>query len=802
MEMTNTEVEKLIENLNSGTLEQRKTAAVKLGNYPVKEAMLALVSAFHDENTSVRFLAKRSFNKIKNQLDKKSSEIQDKELFTILKEEENHQKIKEVLAKILKSKNRKYISSLKKLLKKQKDINIKIEIAKTIARLGEQSERAYFFKMLESEHIDSMKVAIAALGELEDRTVYVQLEKYIDDKRYEVALRAIRALWEYAPSKCCTKLKNLLYHRDEKVVKMAIATLECFDNDRALRLLLPLKNAKNKNISRYALKAYENIQKRRAGLKKEVDAFKERELTDKSKRLKIAINKLTSAQFFVRLSAVVELGKLAGEDNLPIIKEICLNEENNLIRSKLLILIDRLGGRREVDFIKKFVDTKDEKLKEVVKDILSKYKISGKRSSTKILDSIVERGRAPDKFLFEQIENLFSGDRQTKLEALNIISFVGNNEIANDLLEALSNEKDVMVKATIIKTLARLNCKEALPEITSYLNDEDSRIRANTIEALDILKDPQIEEKIVPFLYDIDNRVKTNAIKALWRIDSERAIIRLEKMAHSPDIWARKSAIYALSEIKEEDSLFLLTHLCNDADIEVSAAAYEVFTKLSYELSKSVEKKGEYKERLISLEDLKKEVEEKEKQKFKENKKQEENITNIQMPAEIEKTKIQKLERYKKSVGKEVRKKVAEKTKISEEKKEYTDKRKSVSEKKQSDKKREVKKSENVSPSLQEKPEPSKRIVAKSSLAERKVTPGKAHKKKTLLYRKYNLIYFIFALLLLVSSSLYIYFKYGDIVSVALRGEAQIKIKKKSAFEIFKKIPAPAVNRVNIEVIE
>ncbi|MDD2716913.1 MAG: HEAT repeat domain-containing protein [Candidatus Wallbacteria bacterium] len=175
-------------------------------------------------------------------------------------------------------------------------------------------------------------------------------------------------------------------------------------------------------------------------------------------------------------------------------------------------------------------------------------------------------------------EELTNPDLGKRLKA--ITEAVEKGSCGAILSEHLAKEKDVMVIATIIIGLGKLQYKKALPVLVGYLKAEDGRCRANAVEALRLINDKDNLKEIIPLLKDENNRVRANAIFALKREKIPETFTTLLEMVNSEDMLMQLSAIYVIMKLEDPDYYELLIDLGKSRYPEVSKKSRDSIKEL------------------------------------------------------------------------------------------------------------------------------------------------------------------------------------------------------------------------------
>jgi len=197
-----------------------------------------------------------------------------------------------------------------------------------------------------------------------------------------------------------------------------------------------------------------------------------------------------------------------------------------------------------------------------------------------------------------EVRNSFVGKNpRLKIDICQQITEKGDKKALPLIVDALDNEQDPFVIATLVKGVGTLGDACHITVLQTYLKHADSRVRANTVEALELIGDDLIFPVLVPMLQDPDNRVKGNTIKALLNYDEEGARDLIWKLARSSRESRRDSACYCvrvskrpwgedilLEMLQREDVLDLLKKEC---DMLAEFGTEKIIGPLSVQLMRS-----------------------------------------------------------------------------------------------------------------------------------------------------------------------------------------------------------------------
>ena len=154
-------------------------------------------------------------------------------------------------------------------------------------------------------------------------------------------------------------------------------------------------------------------------------------------------------------------------------------------------------------------------------------------------------------------------------------------EMQDPLVKTLAQEDDVKVRATLLKALARIGDKAAVPVILEYFDDPDNRVRANAVEALGSYRDPQLIKHFKMMFNDPHNRVRGNAMLALAHFAEREFKNSLRKMTRSTLPSTCLTALYVLSKLEEPWAISLLGRMALRPDNPVRTQTFKVLDMLA-----------------------------------------------------------------------------------------------------------------------------------------------------------------------------------------------------------------------------
>lgn len=161
-----------------------------------------------------------------------------------------------------------------------------------------------------------------------------------------------------------------------------------------------------------------------------------------------------------------------------------------------------------------------------------------------------------------------------------VLKAVENGFGAGILLSHFAGERDLRVRATILRALGRLQYQKALPLLVENLRAKDDRCRANAVDGLRFLQDRDGLKQVIPLLHDKNNRVRANAVLALRDEKTAGIYASLLNLIRSEDESLLLSAIYVIMELDDPDYYEFLYDLEKSPFDRVSVRAADCLKSL------------------------------------------------------------------------------------------------------------------------------------------------------------------------------------------------------------------------------
>lgn len=183
---------------------------------------------------------------------------------------------------------------------------------------------------------------------------------------------------------------------------------------------------------------------------------------------------------------------------------------------------------------------------------------------------------------FELAKNLAHPSRSVRVHTVQAITRVANRRCTNLLLDKLELEKDIFIKASLIRILGEIGTPNLLDPLNRYLNFAEPRIRANAIESIVRLKvknEEDVLQRIRPFVQDENNRVASTALKEVLQYGDTKYLPLLKLMMKGTDSQRKASAIWVVGELKLEEMLDDVIYALYSENYQVHSIAGRVLSK-------------------------------------------------------------------------------------------------------------------------------------------------------------------------------------------------------------------------------
>ena len=154
------------------------------------------------------------------------------------------------------------------------------------------------------------------------------------------------------------------------------------------------------------------------------------------------------------------------------------------------------------------------------------------------------------------IKQLKSAGIRGRQETETILAAIGE-KAADPLLHALAEEKDILLRKTIVSIVVRIG-EAAIPAILENLGDPRWYMVRNMVTILGSIDMPDLTPYIISTISHPDLRVKREAIKALSKVTHPSTVTTLCDLCFHPNEMVALAAIAALSSKKEPQAVVTL----------------------------------------------------------------------------------------------------------------------------------------------------------------------------------------------------------------------------------------------------
>lgn len=153
---------------------------------------------------------------------------------------------------------------------------------------------------------------------------------------------------------------------------------------------------------------------------------------------------------------------------------------------------------------------------------------------------------------YELAKSLSHPSREVRVSTVAAISRIANRRCTNLLLDKLDLEKDIFIKASLIRILGEIGTPNLIDALEKYQIHSEPRIRANAIESmvkLQIKNKEELVKRIIPCVHDENNRVSSTALKELLSLGETRFVPYLKLLLKGTDTNRKSSAIWVVGEL-------------------------------------------------------------------------------------------------------------------------------------------------------------------------------------------------------------------------------------------------------------
>jgi len=151
-------------------------------------------------------------------------------------------------------------------------------------------------------------------------------------------------------------------------------------------------------------------------------------------------------------------------------------------------------------------------------------------------------------------KDLFSGDNERRLSALQMLGILKRHPHVKDILVKLLQDKDTKIRATATTLLGKMTGPNDQHLVLMLLGDDDKRVRANTVEALESMGNSEVVPILVQYRKDPNNRIRGNILKALYNLGYPDIEEDLVDMLTSTEPLQKASALWVVTQLKYKSS--------------------------------------------------------------------------------------------------------------------------------------------------------------------------------------------------------------------------------------------------------
>lgn len=233
-----------------------------------------------------------------------------------------------------------------------------------------------------------------------------------------------------------------------------------------------------------------------------------------------------------RMHAVSVLGRFgSGPGALEALKGICSDDKDADVRKQARVAYDRLKTR-------------------VAAPLASEMRIRREDGSLD-LDRLMQYIGVPNPIY--RIESV--------LQAVD----AGDKAALQPILDRLGRENDEWVVATLIRAVGTLGDSKHVPLLFPFLEwDAHPRVISNTIESLAKIDIRQAAPEIAKLVEHRDGRVQAAAVVALYAVEPDAARVCLQAMAHGPTVSARLAAAHCMARLHDEACVAMLFQMAKE----------------------------------------------------------------------------------------------------------------------------------------------------------------------------------------------------------------------------------------------
>ncbi len=361
---------------------------------------------------------------------------------------------------------------------------------------------------------------------------------------------------------------------------------------------IPSKTEINEKKTETAQPSVEDEKKKKDAIEKENKLKEKKEESDKKKaewientikygtfkEIKDAISYIKTVQNESKKNelAAMLIPILEKSPDYTIIVKICYESDKLSLKGAIPQFIKLLNDSNEDVQIASIVALKNLKATEAKEPLISLLKLQDFKKDTNLTPTILDSLAAFEvNTLFAFTESLLNDKEITKGNRLHLLKYLGDSKTTEAiplLLKYFNDpEENLTVRSYSVSSLAKINAKEAAPDINKMVKEIDGY--------------PFSKKKDYYGFY-------MYCISALSKMGDPNVFEQLEKSLKSDNSGVRLQAINLLKELKDKRAIDILKYKAKyDENIKVQAAAKEALKELGIDFDEDEKKEKEAKEK-------------------------------------------------------------------------------------------------------------------------------------------------------------------------------------------------------------
>lgn len=550
--------------IDSHEERERERAIPELIASESPEALVALEKvALQDDNLQLRFMAKEGALRLRQRLSglnktpgtTPQGELDLNHLKARLVDSDPKRRMRGVRS-ALATKDRRALPYLNKLLPKESDARVVVELCMTIGVLGAKGDGEALVERLRDPRPEIRVAAIRGLAYLQDKNVYPTLVAMLSDKDKGVRAKAFETLTRLGKPKLVRLLVRMLGSTRSWPRKAAVRACAKINSPEMVDILLKARaNDPSQKIRKEAARALVHLARKG--------------------------NSMASAA--LAKAPPVELDQPAASTVGLVIDRADQGAPKSPEERRAEVAQARAQAAAGGDTSPSPAPASPGAAASGSSSVSS----SLPQPPLELLN--LDEDDDPDASELEELElstaevmvgGLHDPDPVVRMENLNEILAQKDRSLAQQLAARLPLEDDLKVLTKLILAVGKLGRKKDARRLQTYLTHGEKRLRASAVEALAMLGDEAGLKACIPLLEDEDNRTRANAVVALKDLDGVDVVPVLKEMAKHPDKDMRLSAVYAALEIGTPQIDPVLDYLLKDKEQDVKDKALSALTLL------------------------------------------------------------------------------------------------------------------------------------------------------------------------------------------------------------------------------